>query len=352
MTEWLDLKDVGRLDSAFCSKEATPDFLSLLTHRGNIFKSKLVEENKLLLMFWSAKRGAQLDGFSVSNNLVQDDLLLDRFLIVSGPSIRWIAFNLCWYDYKQQEYDRPLNKIMHCCTHTEELNLNEFSSPVDLCDELFPKLTQAFTKLHTLHMECSGISTNGLKQTLQHCKQLLKLHLSHCESEFEELFVADDGWLTDVDAALAVCGQHCKNLECVTLQDCFSVSAAGIRAIAQPGNKLWKVVLSGCDQLRDEAVLAVVHGCPQLKKCHCPPQVSSEAIAALANGCPLLEVMYLNDTDADDSVLTTLAHHCPLLRKLFVGNCPRITLDAIAALQQQYTVEVLNERAWNSDDEM
>jgi hypothetical protein len=94
-------------------------------------------------------------------------------------------------------------------------------------------------------------------------------------------------WLTD--ATLAVCAQYCPLLEIFVLNGCSKVTNHGVCAlVVTRGANLREVHLRDCEQLGDEAVLAIAAHCPLLERVTCPPEVSSSAILTLVQDCTKL----------------------------------------------------------------
>jgi hypothetical protein len=59
--------------------------------------------------------------------------------------------------------------------------------------------------------------------------------------------------------------------------------------VTKLGNSLQAVDLGGCDQLGDEAVLAILEYCPLLERFVTPLAVSDAAVAKLKDSCVNLE---------------------------------------------------------------
>jgi hypothetical protein len=121
-------------------------------------------------------------------------------------------------------------------------------------------------------------------------------------------------WLSD--ATLAVCAQHCPQLECIKLVGCPHVTSSGFGALVSTlTNKLRTVILLHCAQLGDETALAIAKHCPQLEYFQCLPEVSDAAMAEVMRRCRRI-------------VLTT---PWPVLPVDVIGLRARIQLCAVVA---------------------
>lgn len=129
LTKWLKLKDVGQLDSAVCSTEARPAFLSWAFGANNVFDSKPLGERGCyhdILLRWSFLRSAKFDGFYVTAKLVIDCELQDQILANIGPTTRWITLVDCGKDVKQ--VSNFFENLARWCGGTEELSIR-WSAP-------------------------------------------------------------------------------------------------------------------------------------------------------------------------------------------------------------------------------
>jgi hypothetical protein len=123
---------------------------------------------------------------------------------------------------------------------------------------------------------------NWWGQSDQLAQEVLKVSpgLTECDLSAGE-------WLTD--ATLAVCAQYCPLLEILTLWGCSKVTNHGVCGlVVTRGANLREVHLRDCEQLGDEAVLAIAAHCPLLERVTCPPEVSSSAVLTLVQACAKL----------------------------------------------------------------
>lgn len=93
---WLDLVDVGRLDSAVCSSAVREKFLALAFTAPVTYLNDLANPcNSSRLISWSELRGALLDGVRIPGGFTNYEGLLTSFILRSGRRLEWIMLSGC-----------------------------------------------------------------------------------------------------------------------------------------------------------------------------------------------------------------------------------------------------------------
>ena len=92
--EWIELKDVARMDSAFCAQDARPTFLSLLMSKECIVGSK-TNSPSCIFVAWLLKRAVKVRYFCISVHL--DDALGIQYMQTFGSLVTRIVHEARFY---------------------------------------------------------------------------------------------------------------------------------------------------------------------------------------------------------------------------------------------------------------
>ncbi|MBA0616472.1 hypothetical protein Godav_016516 [Gossypium davidsonii] len=177
-------------------------------------------------------------------------------------------------------------------------------------------VARRLTELALLY--CQRVGNFALTEVGRGCKYLQALHLVDCSSIGDE--------------AICSIAKGCRNLKKLHIRRCYEVGSKGIVAVGENCHSLTDLSLRFCDshfstRVRDEALIAVGHGCPlkylNVSGCN---QIGDAGIVAVARGCPnltYLDVSVLQNLR--DIALTELGEGCPLLKDIVLSHCHQIT---------------------------
>jgi hypothetical protein len=93
LIEWLHLKHVLRLDTAFCSRPLRRAFLALTYAWPTVLSIRSYGRKATAepILKWTTCRTAQLDGMFIMEYVRYKADLLPTFLAVTGAALRWVA---------------------------------------------------------------------------------------------------------------------------------------------------------------------------------------------------------------------------------------------------------------------
>ncbi|PPD95141.1 hypothetical protein GOBAR_DD07830 [Gossypium barbadense] len=236
----------------------------------------------------------------------------DRALMAVGASCLSLEM-LALYSF-QQFTDEGLRSIGKGCKKLKNLTLSDCNF---LGDRGLEAIATGCTELTHLEVNgCHNIGTIGLESVGKSCPRLTELALLYCQR-------VGNFALTEV-------GRGCKYLQALHLVDCSSI---GDEDHLQYSQRLPKSKEASYQEIhfstrvRDEALIAVGHGCPlkylNVSGCN---QIGDAGIVAVARGCPnltYLDVSVLQNLR--DIALTELGEGCPLLKDIVLSHCHQIT---------------------------
>jgi hypothetical protein len=174
-------------------------------------------------------------------------------------------FQFADLEARNQVTDAGLRAVLQGCPLLRETGVQyAVGISTELRVELVRRLSQRTLELAMW----PGMDDNLAREMLKVCPDLKGLLCWDCD------------WITD--ATLAVCAQHCRQLQWVVLDGSPFVTTDGVRALVLTlGSTLRSVNFRFCNQLGDEVVLTVAEHCPLLEWFHCPPNLSDAAVAKL-----------------------------------------------------------------------
>lgn len=147
------------------------------------------------------------------------------------------------------------------------------------------------------------------------------------------------GCIQLTDEAITALLEKCPNFTFLSMEGCVQVSDAAIAVLAGRCPNLAYLDLTCCDQLTDAAIAVLAGGCPNLSNLElaCCGQLTNAAIAALANACP--DLTYLDLTGCNeltDVAIAVLANKCPNLANLSLACCDELTNVTIRLLAARF----------------
>ena len=164
-----------------------------------------------------------------------------------------------------------------------------------------------------------GISRSVVRRFVRGCRGLLSLDLTDCSSVNDML--------------LGYVGKYCEDLVTIRLDGCSRITDSGILSIA--GNRNLEVVsLYNCFNISHEAINRMIQLCPHLYIIDLSliPSVNDSTIFALVQVCSDLENILIAETNITDASIHMIEMHCPALTVLNVSFNDKITYQAISSL--------------------
>jgi hypothetical protein len=105
MSQWLKLKDMARIDSAFCGGGGRVQYRTLAYGRLTTLPVVLNINNKNLesILRWAISRNAQMDCLNISGRFTRVEPALREFLILSGRAVKCICIRSLPVDNAAQD---------------------------------------------------------------------------------------------------------------------------------------------------------------------------------------------------------------------------------------------------------
>jgi hypothetical protein len=350
LVEWLELKYVVRLDSAWCCRTVRRAWASLaygqLTTFSVNFSAPFQWVNPLLR--WAVAKGARLDGVCICGSVIATERSLrqlEAFLVMNGSVIR----HVCSY----------IHSKANCVSHRDALLLvakwcpNVVSFQGLGSDETRRKwddpllaLAKAWPKLTKLSLNGMLLSERGLGESLRQCAVLEYLevmtenHVIPVDAARPYLKSLKSGSRLVSDAVLIAIGQRCSKLE--TLRIFQFASSVGDHQVTDIGVR---AVLQGCPLLRETDVEYATGISTELRvelaKRLSPRSLylehwmdQDETLAQeVLEVCPnLTSLSSWHSELLTDATLAVCAQHCPQLHELTLGESPGISVEGMIAL--------------------
>jgi hypothetical protein len=222
LTEWLLFGHVVKLDTAICNYKTREKYLNLAYGRDTTFTMESSRQERKLnsLLNWAVSRNAQLDGIHLAGKHNCSDGLLERFLTMTGPTVRWIdscgergRHGVC-----NAQRQQLLLEIADACPNIRTLKIQDLDGTV-LWDESLIDLTRKLQQLTSLELFGVGHSKQGLASALTNCRCLKALLVNSVHPVLPaevalpsmKSIVAGSGNMTD--AVLVAIAERCAKLE-------------------------------------------------------------------------------------------------------------------------------------------
>ena len=139
------------------------------------------------------------------------------------------------------------------------------------------------------------------------------------------------------DGALKAVGSCCKQIRFLNLNQCVTLTDAGVIALVKENPKLRLVNLACVSDITNKSVVAIATSCPELQSLNISKcvNVSNKGVHALANNCPKLQALNLSGLiRVNEEPLVNLVTSCLGLLLLNVNGCERVTVKGIKAIVQ------------------
>jgi hypothetical protein len=347
LQQWLSLKCVMLVDSAFCCHIFREQFLALAYGPHTVFTSSasVISTNSKqdTVLRWAVLRGACINDIRIDGNSFKGGRL-SPFLKLSGCTVRCVRS-----DYGRGENgcaaQRVLLNAMKRCPNVQKLSVYGQYDDLDW-GNCIPALTYALQKLTALSLTNTRLDDTKLAAALIHCNELEHLTLrTEYQAVPTEVAIPTLKSIRMVtcyvsDAVLIAIAQGCPKLEVLELS-CPLLEGRS-RGITDVGVR---AVLQGCPLLR-ETDLECVRGISYevrlevIKQCRftclyspCWEWLNNESAQEVLRVTPSLETVHFeNCAWLTDATLVVCAQHCPALENIALESCLLITMDGVQAL--------------------
>jgi hypothetical protein len=258
VVEWVGLKEVTRLDTAFCNSELRKLFLTSAYNPITVFTSPTSYEwlhhvHLGAMLRWADLRKTRLDGIVVDDQFSRYRKLVFAYLRTSGSAINCITITS--YDADDAVFRmKTLLKIAKLCPNVLKLavQIGQIGAWTDLWDGRLIALTQSYPSLVDLTLLQVQLSKQGLATALKQCTHLQRLAIYTVDQVIPKaiaiptLTSLECGFGCMTDAVLLAVGRRCVNLKSLTI---FATQSFA-RTCRISGTAL-RAVLQGCPLLRE-----------------------------------------------------------------------------------------------------
>nr|XP_057917035.1 F-box/LRR-repeat protein 15 isoform X2 [Doryrhamphus excisus] len=131
---------------------------------------------------------------------------------------------------------------------------------------------------------------------------------------------------------------RCLHLQHLTLSQCSFVDGLSLRSLADYCGALRSVDLTGCCQLKDDAICYLAKKCAKLTflSLAVNENITDESVEEVAKNCRSLEHLDLNCClRVRNQSIRTLGEYCPKLQSLKVKHCHQVTESSLEPLRKR-----------------
>ena len=332
---WLTMKDIGKMDSAICTRSARPMFLKLLINE-DINHTTITNGNIASWMSWVVKREVNITTFYLSK-VVTPALYMSFFAHIGK---RLAILTISYEDDSESSFIQMLSCVSSYCTNIKEISVIYCSSLHGLenilwnsqktisklilhgCDlNRFPIVDWKLPSLLLLSINnCENTNDTALPQMLRTAPNLETLSCSNlsywsCTSQVvfvSQLCVIDLVSCNITDAAFSSLVHSCPLLEVVQLSDCSLLTDVSVLELVQHAKHLKAISISNNEHFSDTSLEAIA--------VHC-----GERLRQLS----LYDCNYVTDAG-----LKHISQRCHCLTHLRLGSYLPISASAVQALLQ------------------
>jgi hypothetical protein len=385
LTNWIGLKSVIRLDTAFCNRSRAA-FLSCAYGIGSVYTLRRYHfTNYVRCAVWSLLRDAKLDAVLLDLKLASDGQLRKRFLSSQRGHVRRVEI----HEDLHHSCGHILRDIAKWCRNIEEMsvygNQTEVHAICDL-DNGLRAFKKACGQLRRLTIRYLPVSAKALSSMFTRCGVLQILSIDYstvplpAEVAIPSLTYLDITNAVVPEATMIAIGARCFNLQelyvfqhdsehkghTVTnagvhavLEGCPLLVATDVAYAADISTEL-RVELAGRCNLKeltfsawsdssDQLAQGVLKASPALTKVsfdYCS-WLTGTTLAVCAVHCPLLEVSLVNESALPSEALVLLFKAGSKLRMIVWSNCCK--LDDLVGLATAEHCPLLRTRSTVQD---
>jgi hypothetical protein len=365
LLSWLNVKAIGRLDSAVCNKIERLHFLNVVggdkfvlgqTYVRSDWEEDLTPVDIDMFTAWFMRRKIAVAEIIVTKAIVHKRDVVATYVKRHGHHVRSVIVQR----HLVLNYDQREAIINNLCAHCPNvlmlkcdvyLSCKTQSTIAASWSNLTDLTIHGYSEFAAISERCESLVEGSLHRFFRCCSPVLQristdvtlgylvyvAIASRCPL-LRELGAPSD---TIDDAALAILAGGCPLINILDLDDNSMVTDAGIASIARNG-ALTELSVRNCENLTDEAFMTVAECCPLLEflwagntslsdpalvaigqHSHNLLMLDSTAtsvthvgLAAVAAGCPLLEGLSVEDCEMTGQAVEAIARGCPRLRWL------------------------------------
>jgi hypothetical protein len=331
---WLSLKDVARLDSAFCATKLRAAFQTVAF--GQLMQYRMPPEAVYERSAeWLIARSVKVDGVWMYKTLVDNTTLRQNVLFLQSSNLRWITITEGVHDLGDTVSD-----VCALCPNLEQLIILAGSSITEKWDSWLPPLTTACQTLQRLELRNVACTSDGLARALNSCVNLTTLKIDGVSCTVPEdvalplLECLQLRRLSVPDSVMIEIGEKCKALHTLLVFDgylyaSFPFTEVGVRA-----------VLQGCPLLRETDV-------------EYAEEISQELRVELARRRNFSVINFEDWKDTNDALAQAVLAVSPALERLRFVSCSWLTDATLAVCSQRCplltSIEMCQQRAVTAD---
>jgi hypothetical protein len=279
LVKWICVREIARLDTAFCCRRFREAFIALAYNPSTALTSAdtwnsfeiTTRTNLEPLLDWAIIKAARMEGMVIYRDLDLYQELLLAYFPLCGSAIRWIQINCSLVEDANCSQEMVL-EIAKWCPNLEQLAVS-----AEHCDQLWDKhltaLTQSCRQLNELNIENVELSEQGLTDLLKHCQCLQRLSIYSYNQVIPvdvaipslKSFACSSRCITD--AILYAIGRRCAQLEIlIAFRQAqyageYYITDAGVRAVLQSCPLLHETDIYDAEHISADLRVAVVRHC-------------------------------------------------------------------------------------------
>ena len=336
ISEWIKLKDLVRLDSAYCNHSTRLPYLN--SYQSGTLRTECIKLRSPKMMQWFISRSLKFRKLSTILLKWQEgiDILLSELLANIGSHVKEISIRP----------SRKLSSLQIICFSTifaqNCMNIQKAQLTGELSDSEIAPLLCAWKSIQELDFKDCEITSGSFFILSNICSNLKRLTLN----------IIDDV----SDAGLTALAGKCPELHTLTILFCDNITVKGVLAFVVTTPKL-NVLRITMSYLTDTDISTISQHCPMLHTIGIDAMsVTDVGIQALVNHCPELIGVYLinsavissgftlfrnlkhlkihNSPTITDTMVAAIVQNNPLLEYLILYNCTQLTFKAVLTILQ------------------
>ncbi len=333
--EWLGIREVGKLDSACCTKNHRPLMLERISQR---FLSVKGSANLLNAHFfpWLVLRKVSVNFLSVHNQ--QMITILDfihfsvdihclsklKILDITTSATGYVSYSMISELSKQCKLLEVL--VLRNC---QTVPLKPFSAFLN------------FPTLRDLHLHSAKLSSPLILDLISGCGHLEAITIdrcfdfsskvAHCLDKYNPKLSAIS--LLDMPTAFRLLSIGFSNLKRLhaTEHHHFPIFVQDVESFAASKPNLAEMRIKRCGDLSDGAVMSFADHCHQLTvvdlaRCH-STKLTDAGLSYLMKRCGRVQSVDLSKTNLTAATVVTILQHCRQLHSLVATDCARLKGD-------------------------
>lgn len=369
LDEWLDIRDVGRLDSALCSNEPRKEFLRCLSSKGFVVKVASQYGDKSNVLRWVSLRDARVNELQCCGNFYLEDynklshnlrahlstIFVHPQCVLNGSGLHSLVS--CFPSLGVLKISQSLNQlvgtdlltILPLLSNLKTLHLSQITQITNDCVYNIANCCPALENIQLVNCrEIHPTCTFGLLSRLPMLKSIrvescygkseddFGENVSPLFSRLETLELVYCWYMSEV--ALSRLLTFCPNLTSLTVRGTV-LSSRTVELIASKFPRLQSLYLGASHSLSDDHLRILVGKFSSnllvLDASYCS-KVSDSGLKVITDVIQQLQSLNLQHCHlVSDAGVLTIAHKLSHLRNLNLRQCFGITSDAVVALFQK-----------------